>query len=59
MLKRQFKACKLGPVVWKPVNLEPYRAFYEVSNTGQVRRIGKTTLLRQNTRNTNRYLQVE
>ncbi len=44
--KRTIKACNLKPVEWRPVNLKPYDQFYEVSNTGQVRRIGKQTPLR-------------
>ena len=52
------KACKLRTVEWKPVNLEPYRHAYEVSNTGQVRRTSKHRHLRNSPREAGGYFRV-
>lgn len=40
------KACKVHVAQWKPVNFGKYGSVYEVSNTGQVRRIGTQKPLR-------------
>lgn len=57
-MKSTVKACKLKPVLWRPVNFGAYSAVYEASDTGQIRRIGKHTPLRSHP-TPKGYLQVE
>jgi hypothetical protein len=55
----QVKACKTWAAQWKPVNFGTYGSAYEVSNMGQVRRIGRQTPLRGKPIQGTGYLQVE
>ncbi len=58
-MKATIKACKIRVAQWKPINLAPYRLAYEVSNTGQVRRIGKQVPIRSRPIKGGGYMQVE